>query len=58
MPSSTAGGVTGVIEIGGAHGSSAANTISTFFSSLGTGAVIFAVQFLLFLLIKDKLPRI
>lgn len=33
-------------------------TISTFLASLGTAIVIFAVEFLLFLLLKGKLTRI
>lgn len=34
------------------------NTTKTFFSTLVTAVVIFAIEFGLFLLIKDKLSRI
>lgn len=33
-------------------------TISTFLASLGTAIVIFAVEFLLFMVLKGKLTRI
>lgn len=45
-------------EAGGSGQSSQGISIQTFLASLATAVVVFAVEFLLFLVIKGKLTRI
>ena len=47
------------LENAGGHGkSSQGESISTFVASLATAFLVFAVEFLLFMLLKGKLTRI
>ena len=47
------------LEHAGGHGKSAqGESVSTFVASLATAMIVFAVEFLLFILLKGKLTRI
>lgn len=57
-PTSTASVGAALDSQGGAGQKTAGISISTFLASLATAVIIFAVEFLLFVVLKGKLTRI